>query len=88
MEIIGSEVGWSGEKEDSEVRRRKGEIFIEMEVTEMWEEEEPEEVETWGVYLQGDEKTLLGLFWDEELAAVFRDAVSKSKVLEKVREIS
>jgi hypothetical protein len=67
------------------VRRRLGELFIEAELTEA--NLEDEEVESWGVYLQGKEKTLLGLFWDQELARMFLGTINGSKLLEKVKKI-
>lgn len=66
----------------------KGEIFIEKELHESADEEDEEDIENWGVYIQGKEKTLLGLFWDKELAGLFMNSVKNSKVLEKVLEIA
>ena len=87
MEFSIGEVG-SGEEKRTERRHGKGELFIEVERAEDCEEEQPEEVETWGVYFQGSEKTLLGLFWDQELANIFMESVRNTNVLQKVKEIS
>jgi hypothetical protein len=65
----------------------RGDIFIERDISEA-QEEDDSEIESWGVYFQGKDKTLLGLFWDKELAKLFVDAVKDSKALDKVKEIA
>jgi len=71
---------------DSKMHNR-GDIFIERDISEV-QEEDDSEIESWGVYFQGKDKTLLGLFWDKELAQLFVDAVRDSRVLDKVKEIA
>jgi hypothetical protein len=81
--------------EDSyrEQNHNKGDLFVERERGEEEIEDEldsdvEEDLPSWGVYYQGKEKTLLGEFWDKELAVLFRNALEKSSLLEKVKEIA
>jgi hypothetical protein len=79
--------------EDSyrEEHHSKGELFIERESSEIIDELDPdmeEDVPSWGVYYQGKGKTLLGQFWDRELAELFRNSLEKSSLLEMVKGIA
>jgi len=89
-----TENSFSGEHFE-EATHSKGELFVARESffeedfdVENIDEENEEEAPSYGVYFQGKEKTLLGLFWDEELAKLFMNSVKNSKILEKVKEIA
>lgn len=82
--------GSSNENQNDEGFHTKGEVFIEKERKDEAVEVEDEtdtDIESWGVYLQGKDKTMLGLFWDYKLAELFLDTVKKSDVLKKVKEM-
>lgn len=80
----------SGELFGEEENHSAGELFVEREYLEedLEEVSEEDEIPTWGVYYQGKEKTLLGLFWDEEMAYLFLGSVKSSTLFEKVKEIA
>lgn len=88
------ENSFSGEHFEEAATHSKGDLFVaretffEEDFDVEGEEEAEEEAPSYGVYFQGKEKTLLGLFWDEELAKLFMDSIKNSKVLEKVKEIA
>ena len=55
-----------------------------------FEEEEEEtsgKVESWGVYMQSEQKTLIGLFWDKEIASFFKDTIQNSPLLDNLKKL-
>src|SRR5687767_9665336 len=52
------------------------------------EEESTGKVESWGVYIPTPEKTLIGLFWDKEIAQFFKDSIQDSPILDNLKKIA
>ena len=52
------------------------------------EEESADKVESWGVYIANPEKTLVGLFWDKEIAQFFKDAVQDSPLIKTLGKVA
>ena len=69
----------------------KGGIQLIVEREKSFEEEEEEatgKVESWGVYFPSPEKTLIGLFWDKEIANFFKDSIQGSPLLNNLKKIA
>ncbi|GAL85949.1 hypothetical protein MYP_3178 [Sporocytophaga myxococcoides] len=83
-----SKAGASGENVVSEsgVARKKGEIFIDKAIGDPSSEVEGEEIESWGVYLQGNDRTILGLFYNRDLADIFLNSIKDSDVLKNIEK--
>src|SRR5690606_37197782 len=68
----------------------KSSVTLVIEREKSFEEEEEEtsgKVESWGVYLQSEKKTLIGLFWDKELASFFKDSIQNSPLLDNLKKL-
>lgn len=66
-----------------------GNVQLIVEKEKSFEEEEEEladKVESWGVYIPSPEKTLVGLFWDKEIAEFFKDALQKSPLINTLQK--
>lgn len=84
MEFKDKNSGASGQEMPSSSEEKvSNELIIESEKS----FEEDEEVKTFGVYVNAKEKTLLGLFWDEKMAKLFKDAVQNSDLMNEVRSV-
>ncbi|WP_156027071.1 hypothetical protein [Sporocytophaga myxococcoides] len=47
---------------------------------------EGEEIDSYGVYLQCEDQTILGLFWNKDLADIFMKSIADSDAINNIKK--
>ncbi len=68
------------------VKHKKGELFIAKAIGDVNSDVEGDEIDSWGVYFQGEDQTILGLFYNEDLAEIFLNSIKDSDALNNIKK--